>query len=173
SIVGSSPIELAAYQLGHEEEKIHVRTQLMIAMENFHSLTTGAGDGYSKGLDLGIRTGFGNDRLSIGPVKMFTDGALMSRTAAMSRNFCGHDHAGIMQYGFEELVEIAKHAHSGGWQIAMHAIGDEAVDVALDVLKTATRSDPYHSIRHRIEHASVVRPDQMKRFVEQTIIPSP
>src|SRR5699024_1464062 len=120
SIVGSSPIELAAYQLGHEEGRIHVRTQVMIAMENFHNLTTGAGDGFSKGLDLGIRTGFGNDRLSIGPVKMFTDGALMSRTAAMSTNFCGHDHAGIMQFGYEELTEIATQAHNGGWHIAMH-----------------------------------------------------
>src|SRR5699024_9548648 len=136
-------------------------------------LTTGAGDGFSKGLDLGIRTGFGNDRLSIGPVKMFTDGALMSRTAAMSTNFCGHDHAGIMQFGYEELTEIATQAHNGGWQIAMHAIGDEAIDVALNVFKAATQSKPCHSLRHRIEHASVVRPDQMERFVEQQIIPSP
>lgn len=173
SIVGSSPVELAAYQQGHDNHEIHVRTQLMIAMDNFHSLSTGEGDGFSQGLDLGIRTGFGSDRLSIGPLKMFTDGALTSRTAAMTQNFCGHDHSGMMQFKKEELAEIATHAHTAGWQIAMHAIGDEAVDVALDVFQIATQSSQGKNRRHRIEHASVVRPDQLERFVKQGIIPSP
>src|SRR5699024_1982913 len=130
SIVGSSPVELAAYQQGHEDGKILVRTQLMIAMENFHKIQTGIGDGFSKGLDLGIRTGLGGDMLSIGPVKMFTDGAISSRTAALTSNFCGHNHAGIMQFGEHELTSIAANAHTAGWQIALHAIGDEALDVA-------------------------------------------
>lgn len=172
-LVGSSPVELAAYQRAHETRKIRVRTQLMVAMENFHEVSTASVDDYHLGLDLGMRTGFGNDRLSLGPLKVFTDGALMSRTASMTENFCGHDHAGVMQFGETELRDIAISAHRGGWQLAVHAIGDNAVDVALDVIEAATASKERTDPRHRIEHASVVRPDQMSRFVELGIIPSP
>jgi predicted amidohydrolase YtcJ len=172
-IVGSSPVELAAYQRGHESGAIRVRTQLMVAMENFHPLATAPSDGYSQGIDLGIHTGFGGERLSIGPVKIFTDGALMSRTASMTENFCGHNHAGVMQFGFEQLRDLAVAAHTGGWQLAVHAIGDHAVDVALDVIAAATASKERPDPRHRIEHASVVRDDQLARFVELGVIPSP
>ncbi|MEV8150957.1 amidohydrolase [Arthrobacter sp. NPDC080073] len=172
-IVGSSPVEFAAYQRGHDSGRIRVRTQLMVAMENFHSLVAAPTDGYNLGLDLGIRTGLGNGKLSVGPVKIFTDGALMSRTASMTENFCGHDHAGIMQFGFEELRDLAVQAHRGGWQLAVHAIGDHAVDIALDVIDAASRSLKREDPRHRIEHASVVRPDQLERFVRLGVIPSP
>lgn len=172
-MVGSSPVEMAAYQTGHESGKIRVRTQLMVAMENFHEITTAGVDGYSLGLDLGLRTGLGDERLSLGPLKVFTDGALMSRTASMTENFCGHDHAGVMQFGESELKEIAVSAHRGGWQLAVHAIGDNAVDIALDMIQAATESKKRIDPRHRIEHASVVRPDQLGRFVDLGIIPSP
>ena len=173
SIVGSSPVELAAYQQGHEDGKILVRTQLMIAMENFHKLQTGIGDGFSEGLDLGVRTGLGSEMLSIGPLKMFTDGAISSRTAALTSNFCGHNHAGIMQFGEQELTSIATHAHAAGWQIAMHAIGDEAIDVALKVFENACQPNQQNWRRHRIEHASIVRPDQLERIASLGLIPSP
>ncbi|TJY69701.1 amidohydrolase [Arthrobacter sp. CAU 1506] len=172
-LVGSSPVELAAYQAGHEAGRIRLRTQLMVAMENFHSVVTAAADDYHLGLDLGIRTGLGDDRLSVGPLKVFTDGALMSRTASMTENFCGHDHAGVMQFGPEELRDLTVQAHRGGWQLAVHAIGDHAVDVALDVIEAALSSRHRPDPRHRIEHASVVRPDQLERFVALGIIPSP
>lgn len=172
-LVGSSPVELAAYQRGHETNRIRVRTQLMVAMDNFHEITTASVDDYHLGLDLGMRSGFGNERLSLGPLKVFTDGALMSRTASMTENFCGHDHSGVMQFGEAELRDIAISAHRGGWQLAVHAIGDNAVDVALDMIQAATESKQRNDPRHRIEHASVVRPDQMGRFVDLGIIPSP
>lgn len=172
-IVGSSPVELAAYKRGHVTGRLRVRTQLMVAMENFHELDTAPGDGFAYGVDLGIRTGLGGRRLSIGPLKIFTDGALMSQTASMSTNFCGHDHAGIMQFGFEKLCDLAVQAHGSGWQLAVHAIGDHAVDIAMDVIEAAENSFPRADPRHRIEHASAVRPDQLRRIVEMGIIPSP
>lgn len=171
-IVGSTAGELSAYLRGHAEGRIRLRTEVMPTMENFHALPVAAGDGYASGLDLGLRTGFGSGMLTLGPLKMFTDGALSSRTAAMSENFCGHDHAGMLLFGREELESIAVDAHVAGWQLAVHAIGDVAVDLALDVLEAAHTTLSRPDARHRIEHASVVRDDQLPRLVELGVIPS-
>lgn len=172
-LVGSSPVEGGVYQRAVDDGAVRQRVQLMVAMENLHAVDSAGSDPFRRGLDLGLRTGLGDDRLRLGPLKMFTDGALMSRTAAMTSAFCGHDHAGVMQFGADELTAIAVDADRAGWQLAVHAIGDHAVDVALDVLTAVRRDgsgrpDP----RHRIEHASVVRPDQLDRFADLDVIAS-
>src|SRR5690606_7323354 len=123
-------------------------------------------------LDLGLRTGLGGDMLTVGPLKVFTDGALSSRTAALSENFCGHDHAGMLLFDRSRLESIVCDAHHAGWQLAVHAIGDVAVELALDLVEEAQRRTRRADARHRIEHASVVRDDQLPRFVELGLIPS-
>lgn len=173
AVVGSSPIELAAYQRLSAEGRLPVRTQLMVAMENLHAVGSSPADGIELGLDLGIHSGFGDDMLELGPIKMFTDGALMSRTAALTADFCDHPGAGMMQFDREYLIERATQAHRGGWQLAVHAIGDHAVDIALDTIEAAIASGPPRDHRHRMEHASVVRPDQLERMVTLGVIPSP
>ncbi|MEU9850994.1 amidohydrolase [Streptomyces sp. NPDC047985] len=171
-LVGSSPVEGGVYQRAVEEGAIRQRVQLMVAMENLHTLASADTDPFRRGLDLGLRTGLGDERLRIGPLKMFTDGALMSRTASMTANFCGHDHAGAMQFTAEELTGTAVDAAAAGWQLAVHAIGDHAVDVALDVLGAVARAGGRTDPRHRIEHASVVRPEQLDRFARLGVIAS-
>lgn len=54
--------------------------------------------------------------------------------------------------------------HLGGWQLAVHVIGDRAADVALDALERAQRLRPRPDARHRIEHAGLIRPDQLPRM---------
>lgn len=171
-IVGSTPGELSAYLRAHSEGRIRIRTEVMPTMENYHELAVAEADGFTGGLDLGLRTGLGNDMLRVGPLKVFTDGALSSRTAAMSENFCGHDHAGMLLFDREELESITTDAHRAGWQLAIHAIGDVAVDLALDLLDAAHASLSRTDARHRIEHASVIRDDQLQRFVDLGVIPS-
>ncbi len=172
AIVGSSPIELAAYQRLRETGDLPVRVQAMVAMENLHDIGSHAEDGLELGLDLGVRTGLGDDWLSIGALKMFTDGALSSRTAAMSTPFLDHGGTGVMQFEPHEIAHIAAQAHRAGWQLAIHAIGDRAVDAALGAIERAVRESPLPDPRHRIEHASVVRPDQLTRFAALGVIPS-
>lgn len=172
-IVGSGPAELAAYLTAHERGRIRIRTEVMPTVENLHEIGAATADGYRYGLDLGLRTGLGGDRLTIGPLKVFTDGALSSRTAALSENFCGHDHAGMLLFDRAALESLVCDAHSAGWQLAVHAIGDLAVDLALDLVEEAQRRRPRAGARHRIEHASVVRDDQLGRFVDLDLIPSP
>lgn len=172
AVVGSSPIELLAYQSARESGRLRVRAQLMVSMENLHPVDSAPGDLVDLGLDLGLRTGFGDDMLGISALKMFTDGAISSRTAALSEPFCDHGGTGIMQFDRETLTALACSAARAGWQLAVHAIGDHANDVALDVIASARLAAPTNTRRHRIEHASIVRDDQVQRFAAENVIAS-
>ena len=87
--IGQSPVELAAYVAAREQGRLHVRVELMVISDAFHALGAHPSDGIETGIDLGLRTGFGDDWLRLGPMKIFTDGSLVGRTAAMSAPFEG------------------------------------------------------------------------------------
>ena len=140
--LGKSPIELAAYQTALRRRQLHVRVQLMPTIDALHPLDGHRDDELRLGLDLGILTGFGDDRLRIGPVKMWLDGSLLGQTAAMQEPFCTHDHShdggrGYFQDDPDTMLQAVVAAHIGGWQVAAHAIGDRAVDLALDAFEEA------------------------------------
>ncbi|MGH4010787.1 MAG: amidohydrolase [Pseudonocardiaceae bacterium] len=163
-LISHSPVELAAYQRAAEQGRLPVRVQLMIAADLLHPLGAHADDGIARGMDLGLRTGFGGERLSIGALKVFADGGMMARTAALTAPYCGLNHSGELYADPAALAAVIVDGHRAGWQLAVHAIGDRAVDVALDALERAQREHPRPAARHRIEHAGLVRPDQLTRF---------
>jgi hypothetical protein len=172
--VGHTPVELAAYQLARDTGRLHVRVELMIASDALHTLTAHQDDGLDLGLDLGIRTGFGDDWLRIGAMKIFTDGSLVGLTAAMHEDFAGQaGNRGFFQADADELTATIVAAHRSGWQIAAHAIGDRAIDLALDAYAQAQRRYPRAGARHRIEHFGVVQPGQVVRAAELGVIPVP
>jgi predicted amidohydrolase YtcJ len=157
-LVSHSAVELAAYQSLVDSDRLPIRVQLMIAADLLHAVGAHPSDGIARGLDLGLRTGFGGDRLSIGALKIFTDGGMMARTAALSEPYIGLDHSGQLFTDPAVINDYVRDAHNAGWQLAIHAIGDRAIDVALDALSTVGPA------RHRIEHAGLVRPDQLAKF---------
>ncbi|MYV48293.1 amidohydrolase [Streptomyces sp. SID2888] len=164
SLLGHSPVELGAYQLAREQGLLPLHVQLMVSVDRLHPVGAHRADGIPKALDLGLRTGFGDDRLSVGALKIFTDGGMMARTAALSAPYEGLGHTGQLQDDPEVLAESIVDGHLAGWQLAVHAIGDRAADVALDALERAQRLRPRPGARHRIEHAGLIRPDQLPRF---------
>ncbi len=163
-LISHSPVELAAYQRAVERGRLPVRVQLMVAADLLRPLGAHADDGIARGMDLGLRTGFGGERLSIGALKVFADGGMMARTAALTEPYRGLDHTGQLYADPAELAAAIVDGHRAGWQLAVHAIGDRAVDVALDAFERAQRKYPRPGARHRIEHAGLVRPDQLPRF---------
>jgi predicted amidohydrolase YtcJ len=163
-LVSHSPVELAAYQQAESAGRLPVRVQLMVAGEALRPAGAHATDGIPRALDLGLRTGFGGERLSIGALKIFTDGGMMARTAALTAPYEGLDHSGQLYDEPGVLTGLVLDGHRAGWQLALHAIGDRAVDLALDALEEAQRRWPRPAARHRIEHAGLVRPDQLERF---------
>ncbi|MFF8652877.1 amidohydrolase [Streptomyces huasconensis] len=164
SLFGHSPAELAAYQLAREQGQLPLRVQLMVAADALHPVALPDADHTPRALDLGLRTGFGDDWLSIGALKVYTDGGMMARTAALTAPYHGMDHTGQLQDDPEALTDTIVAGHLAGWQLAVHAIGDRAADVALDALEQAQRAQPRPAARHRIEHAGLIRPDQLARF---------
>jgi predicted amidohydrolase YtcJ len=146
----------------------------MIASEALHALGAHPDDGLELGLDLGIRSGFGDDWLRVGAMKIFADGSLVGRTAAMSEDYAvAGAGRGYLQADEADLRATIIAAHRSGWQVATHAIGDRAVDVALDAYAVALAQFPRRDPRHRIEHFAVVQPRQVARAAELGVIGVP
>jgi predicted amidohydrolase YtcJ len=172
--IGHSPVELAAYQAARDQGRLRVRVELMIASEALHALGAHPDDGLELGLDLGIRSGFGDDWLRVGAMKIFADGSLVGRTAAMSEDYAvAGAGRGYLQADEADLRATIIAAHRSGWQVATHAIGDRAVDVALDAYAVALAQFPRRDPRHRIEHFAVVQPRQVARAAELGVIGVP
>jgi predicted amidohydrolase YtcJ len=170
--VGQSPVELAAYVAAREQGRLPLRTELMVVSDVFHPLGAHPDDGIETGIDLGLRTGFGDDWIRLGPMKVFTDGSLVGRTAAMSAPYAGDPaNRGYLQADAGELTGAIIAAHRAGWRVAAHAIGDRAIDLALDAFDTAARRYPRPDPRHRIEHFAAARPDQVARAAALGVIP--
>uniref|UniRef100_UPI0034DED790 amidohydrolase family protein n=1 Tax=Streptomyces flavofungini TaxID=68200 RepID=UPI0034DED790 len=84
ALFGHSPVELGAYQLAREQGQLPLRTQLMVSADRLREVAAHKDDGIPRALDLGLRTGFGDDHLSVGALKISTDGGMMARTAALT-----------------------------------------------------------------------------------------
>jgi predicted amidohydrolase YtcJ len=169
--IGQSPVELAAYINARDQGRLHVRVELMVISDAFHPLGAHPSDGIETGIDLGLRTGFGDDWLRLGPMKIFTDGSLVGRTAAMSAPFDGDPgNSGYLQADSDQLTERIIEAHRAGWRVAAHAIGDRAIDLALDAFADAADQYPRPRPRHRIEHFAAARPDQVARAAKLGVI---
>jgi predicted amidohydrolase YtcJ len=171
--VAHSPAELAAYQLARDQGRLGVRVELMTAGEALHPLGAHAGDNLPVGLDLGIKSGFGDEWLRLGATKIFADGSLVGRTAAMNDPYAGSDQAGYLQADAADLRALIIAAHRSGWQVATHAIGDRAIDVVLDAYARARSEFPRPDPRHRIEHFAVVGPRQLARAAALGVIAVP
>lgn len=176
--LGKSPIELAAYQLASARGELAVRAQVMPCVSALHDIRGHDDDGVEFGLDLGMRTGFGDDRVRLGAVKIWLDGSMLGRTAAVRAPFacrCTGDppNSGYLQDDPARMRRQMIAAHVGGWQVAAHAIGDAAVDFALDVFAEAQERLPRPEARHRIEHAGLVSDEQIARMAGLGLTPTP
>lgn len=110
---------------------------------------------------MGISTGFGDDMLRIQAVKIFANGSLGARTAALEKPYSdARDTSGVIIHPQDELNMIVQSAARHGLQVAIHAIGDRAVSMALTAIEKANLTVPGSSgLRHRVEHASVLNRD--------------
>ena len=123
----------------------------------------------------GLRSGFGDDMLWIGGVKLFADGALGPRTAWMLAPYENEpDNLGMPLMAPEELRATVTRASRHGLACFVHAIGDRANREALDALALARaeEKDGERRLRHRIEHVQVIDPEDAPRFAELQVVAS-
>jgi len=121
----------------------------------------------------GLQSGFGDERLRIGGVKAFADGALGARTAYMLEPFEGEpDNYGIPVADADHLRELVRKASRAGIAAFVHAIGDRANREVLDAIEASRRAGEGLHLRHRIEHTQVLHPDDIPRLAELGVIAS-
>ena len=122
----------------------------------------------------GVITGAGDSMLRVGPVKIFTDGSAGGRTAAMTEPYLGApDNRGLLLLQDTEMNDLVQDYHAKGYQLAVHAIGDAAIEQTLNAFERALDVMPDPDRRHRIEHAGFARADQNARMRQLGVQPVP
>ncbi|MEJ7575860.1 MAG: amidohydrolase [Pyrinomonadaceae bacterium] len=122
----------------------------------------------------GVRTGFGDEWVRVGAMKMTCDGSISERTARLSEPYVGRPNDyGILVTSEEELYTQARKAHEADWQIGIHANGDVAIDTVLRLYERLQRERPRRDPRFRIEHCTVVNDSLVGRMRALGVIPTP
>ncbi len=155
------PSNLRALQEGVRRGEIPIRINMHIIHTYLEELRR-----------LGIKRGFGNDRLKIMAVKAVLDGSVSGLTAALYDPYLHKpDDRGILLMSKEELKEIIYKIHTSGLQVSIHANGDKALDILLDVYEEVLREHPMEDHRHRIEHCSLLNPERIERIKKLGLVP--
>jgi predicted amidohydrolase YtcJ len=161
-----SPPKIQIYQ-DLVETGMPVRINMMIRDTYLHEL-----------LDLHLRTGFGNEHLKIGPIKVFHGNSLSGRTCWLYEPYERvNPETGEMDYfgipparSQEELNRLISEVHNAGFQVAVHSNGDREIDMLLDAFEKVLRETPRENHRHRIEHCSVVNMSILERVRDLQVI---
>jgi predicted amidohydrolase YtcJ len=153
------------YQHFADEGNLTTRIYAMIA---------GTGDTFDMMAADGPVYSYADNLLSLQSVKISADGALGSRGAALLHDYeDDHGNKGLLFYSQDELNQMVLKGASSGFQMNIHAIGDAANRQVLDAFDFIyDELDNQQNLRHRIEHAQVVAPDDIPRFAELGIIAS-
>ena len=158
--IGHAPGELAAYQNAREHAVLRTRMQVMPVIDALAGLGVHSGEPARLGLGAGVRTGWGDEWLQLGPVKVFTDGSVLGRTAQLSEPYEGcPGYHGYLQEDQESLRRRVLDAYAAGWSLALHAVGDAALDLALDMIEEGITRHGTRPVPNRVEHGAVVRPE--------------
>jgi predicted amidohydrolase YtcJ len=151
-----------AFQKLRADGQLNLRVLMQIPEENLDAA-----------IQAGLQSGFGDERLRIGGVKVFADGALGARTAHMLEPFEGEpDNYGIAVSDAGHLREVVGKASRAGIAAFVHAIGDRANREVLDAVEASRRAGEGLHLRHRIEHVQLLHPADIPRLAPLGVIAS-
>ena len=149
-----SPTEIGVIQRLRAQNKLPLRVYILIPVEFLDDL-----------IKLDFHTGFGDNMVKIGCIKILADGSLGARTAALNQPYSDQTQTkGMLLYTSEELNRLVITAHKADFQLAIHAIGDHAVEIVVNALEEALSKVPRKNHRHRIEHASVLNEKTIRQM---------
>jgi predicted amidohydrolase YtcJ len=159
---GLDAMQIRAYQQAYKEGYLKVRSYLMM------------GEAGARGAaSLGVISGFGDEMIRLGPLKLLIDGSLGARTAVLFEPYEDEPGtSGILRVEPEALTESVSKAHGDDLQVAVHAIGDLAVDHSINSIQEALRRKPRKDHRHRIEHCEIMTANNIERLKVLGIIPA-
>jgi predicted amidohydrolase YtcJ len=154
---------LRGYHDAHDAGELSVRIYCLIGYSEIDRM-----------LAAGIRTGFGNEWVRVGAMKMVADGSISERTAWLSQPYVGRPNDfGIQVMNEQELYENGRKAHQADWQIGVHANGDRAIDMVLRVYERLQCELPRRDPRFRLEHCTIVNDSLVRRIKALGAIPTP
>jgi len=122
---------------------------------------------------MGVHTGFGDDHLKFGAVKMFSDGGMGARTAAIyppAPVGQPQSNLGLLIWKPEDLQKAQYILASAGWQLSTHAIGDRAIDEVLDGYAATVKKLNLQDPRFRVIHCGISTPRLLQRLAEQHVV---
>jgi predicted amidohydrolase YtcJ len=151
---------LPAWRRRAREHRVDTRVTCTVYREHLESAV-------ARGLPTGSVLPDAGGLIEVGPLKLFVDGSLNSRTALCHDPYLGldgteHGH-GLLETDPEDLRAVMGHAADHGFESAVHAIGDRAIEVALDAFEAV-------GCRGRIEHAQLVAARDVERFARPGLV---
>ena len=166
------------HDMGVDLEGIEIYKDLIARKEfpfRVYVAVGGTGETWNEYLKRGPETTGNDGRLTVRALKMYADGALGSRGAALIEQYSDDPgNRGLTLTSSEHLKSAAMLALDKGFQVCVHAIGDRANNIVLNVYAEVLKSDPGKAAdaRFRIEHAQVLDPGDIQRFHQLGVIPS-
>ncbi|MGD8857107.1 MAG: amidohydrolase [Chloroflexota bacterium] len=163
---GDGPLALAAYQSLNRRGRLALRLNCNIAAHDLAHVEA-----------LGLASGLGDDYLRLGHIKLFTDGSMGSRTAWMLAPYepgaeDNTQNTGVNVTPPEQMAAEIRRAAAAGFPASVHAIGDKAIRVVLDIFEELAQGGPQPPVPHRIEHVQILHPADAPRLAANNITAS-
>ena len=163
TLAGTSPDgynEWEEIYRAHGEELPRATVQIRWAVPEGRGGTAVAWGGAERMKAFGRKTGDGDQRLKVGAVKISVDGGFTGPAAYTLLPYKAQpDYRGYLNFTEQQLYEIAKTSHDLGWQMGLHAIGDGAIKMTVDVFERVLRESPRTDHRHYLTHFTVPPPE--------------
>ncbi len=160
---GTGVKSLQAFEDAYESGELKTRVYCMIRGYAFDEVNGS-----------GKKTGYGDEWVRVGAVKLVCDGSISERTARLSKPYIGRpDYYGIIINNEDEIYEEAIKAHLNDWQIGVHANGDVGIDITLRVFERLQKEKYRKDPRFRIEHCTIINESLVQRIKTLGVIPNP
>ncbi|MGW7053201.1 amidohydrolase [Streptomyces sp. NPDC054887] len=156
--------DLALYERARAEGRL--RSRIVAALFHPRGTTDADLDAFAE-----AARRFDDDRLNVGPLKLYIDDVVEPRTAALLEPYagCGH-HRGETFYPPEEFARLLTRLDARGFQCFVHATGDRGIRTVLDAVARAREANGPRDARHQVVHVECLDPEDTPRFRELGVV---
>lgn len=164
NVAGVRPDQLRYFQAlyerdGEELPRATLQIRIRPGFDAYDDLELSIRDAIAEIEGLGFVSGFGNDRLQIGAIKMSIDGGLSAPAYWSTEGYEDRpDYHGAVRIPAAAFYPVARRAHELGWQLGIHTMGDGAVVMVVDEMEKILREMPRDDHRHYLHHVAVKPP---------------
>jgi len=159
-----TPRDLSVYQTIHSRNEQTIRVSVMFTPTGETIPSVSLEDWEKFFARTGAYSDFGDEWLSFSGIKLAIDGGMTLRTAAMREAYPDDpSYHGFLTMKPERLKALVSIANRYNWRVGIHCVGDAAIDTVLDAYEAADKEKSIRDRRFILIHASLIRPDQMRR----------